>query len=207
MKIKKNHSFYNAFMHLKDDPVMFFLIKKFGNKITINDRYNSNYSKAISDLIIEQQVSFKAAITIKKKFNDLIKNLSNKEVINLNIEKIKNIGISFRKVEYIKNVYKFFLNNKIDFSISKNEDVIKNLTMIKGVGSWTAEMFLIFILFRKNIFSNKDLALINSIKINYNLPNLSKTQLFNLEKKWDPYKTTVSLLLWKSTENKIFYEK
>ena len=207
MKIKKNHSFYNAFMHLKNDPVMFFLIKKFGNKITINDRYNSNYSKAISDLIIEQQVSFKAAITIKKKFNDLIKNLSNKEVINLNIEKIKNIGISFRKVEYIKNVYKFFLNNKIDFSISKNEDVIKNLTMIKGVGSWTAEMFLIFILFRKNIFSNKDLALINSIKINYNLPNLSKTQLFNLEKKWDPYKTTASLLLWKSTENKIFYEK
>ena len=127
MKIKKNHSFYNAFMHLKNDPVMFFLIKKFGNKITINDRYNSNYSKAISDLIIEQQVSFKAAITIKKKFNDLIKNLSNKEVINLNIEKIKNIGISFRKVEYIKNVYNFFLNNKIDFSISKNEDVIKNL--------------------------------------------------------------------------------
>jgi len=207
MKIKKNHLFYNAFIHLKDDPIMDFLIKEFGNNITINDRYNPNYSKAISDLIIEQQVSFKAAITIKKKFNNLIKKLSNEEVLNLNKEKIKNIGISFRKVEYIKNVYKFFIDNKIDFNNSKNEDVIKNLTIIKGVGSWTAEMFLIFILFRKNIFSNKDLALINSIKINYNLPNLSKNKLLNLENKWDPYKTTASLLLWKSTENKIFYEK
>ena len=79
--------------------------------------------------------------------------------------------------------------------------------MIKGVGTWTAEMFFIFIFFRKNIFYDKNLALINSIKINYSLLNLTKNQLSNFKKRWSPYKTAVALLLQKSKENKIFYEK
>ena len=73
------YDFSNAFGHLKSDKVMAFLIKKFGHKITFDDRYDSNYSKAIANLIIEQQVSFKAAIAIKKRFNKLIKNISNQE--------------------------------------------------------------------------------------------------------------------------------
>ena len=68
------------------------------------------------------------------------------------------------KVNYIKNVYRYFQNNKIDFKKFKDNEVINMLTEIKGVGSWTAEMFLIFILFREDIFSKKDLALLNSIK-------------------------------------------
>ncbi len=60
--------FKDAFDHLKNDEIMFFLISKFRNDVTLKDRYESDYSKAISLLIIEQQVSFKAAITIKKDF-------------------------------------------------------------------------------------------------------------------------------------------
>ena len=78
---------------------MSFLIDKFEHDIDLLDRYDSNYSKAISFLIIEQQVSFKAAIAIKKRFDILIKNLSNKEVYELNIQKIKNVGISQRKAD------------------------------------------------------------------------------------------------------------
>jgi len=81
------------------------------------------------------------------------------------------------------------------------------LTKIKGIGKWTTEMFLIFILFRKNIFSNGDLALINSIKVNYNINNLSNKKLDTLKKSWSPHKTTASLLLWKSIEEKIFFQK
>ena len=193
----------DAFKVLKNDQVMSFLIKKFKNEIDITDRYNNDYAKAISDLIIEQQISFKAAITIKKKFNLLLNNSDN--LLDIPDEKIRLIGISSRKVEYIKNVYKFFESNEFDFQKLTDEETIKILCEIKGIGSWTAEMFLIFILFRQDIFSKKDLALINSIKINYGIKDLSNKKLDKLILSWKPYNTIASLLLWKSIEEKYFY--
>ena len=193
----------DAFKVLKNDQVMSFLIKRFKNEIDITDRYNNDYAKAISDLIIEQQISFKAAITIKKKFNLLLNNSDN--LLDISDEKIRLIGISSRKVEYIKNVYKFFESNEYDFQKLTDEDTIKILCEIKGIGSWTAEMFLIFILFRQDIFSKKDLALINSIKINYGIKDLTNKKLDKLILSWKPYNTIASLLLWKSIEEKYFY--
>ena len=193
----------DAFKVLKNDQVMSFLIKRFKNEIDITDRYNNDYAKAISDLIIEQQISFKAAITIKKKFNLLLTNSDN--LLDIPDEKIRLIGISSRKVEYIKNVYKFFESNEYDFQKLTDEETIKILCEIKGIGSWTAEMFLIFILFRKDIFSKKDLALINSIKINYGIKDLTNKKLDKLILSWKPYNTIASLLLWKSIEEKYFY--
>ena len=193
----------DAFKVLKNDQVMSFLIKRFKNEIDITDRYNNNYAKAISDLIIEQQISFKAAITIKKKFNLLLNNSDN--LLDIPDEKIRLIGISSRKVEYIKNVYKFFESNEYDFQKLTDEETIKILCKIKGIGSWPAEMFLIFILFRQDIFSKKDLALINSIKINYGIKDLSNKKLDKLILSWKPYNTIASLLLWKSIEEKYFY--
>ena len=193
-----------SFKHLKKDPIMKTLIEKLGNKITLYDRKDEDLAKAISQLIIEQQVSFKAAITIKKRFEILIKDLSYKEVLLIENEKLKSIGISYRKVEYIKNVYSYFLKTSFDFYSEKTDSVIKELTKIKGIGMWTAEMFLIFILFKIDIFSKGDLALINSIKINYNITDLKETTLNNIISKWSPFKTVASLLLWKSIEDKIF---
>tara|TARA_A100000164_G_scaffold324019_1_gene308248 strand:- start:2274 stop:2873 length:600 start_codon:yes stop_codon:yes gene_type:complete len=193
----------DAFKFLKNDKVMSFLIKRFKNEIDITDRYNNDYAKAISDLIIEQQISFKAAITIKKKFNLLLN--KNDNLLDIPDEKIRLIGISSRKVEYIKNVYKFFESNEYDFQKLTDDETIKILCEIKGIGSWTAEMFLIFILFRQDIFSKKDLALINSIKINYGIKDLSNKKLDKLISSWKPYNTIASLLLWKSIEEKQFY--
>ena len=199
--------FTNAFNHLKNDKIMSFLIDKFKNDITLKDRYESDFSKAIALLIIEQQVSFKAAITIKKRFVELISDKTPLQIVEIDNDVMQSIGISYRKVDYIKNTYLFFLNNKTDFQkINKNE-VIKELTKIKGVGKWTSEMFLIFILFKKNIFSKGDLALINSIKVNYSISQLSDQKLDSLIKKWTPYNTIASLLLWKSIEEKVFYKK
>ena len=195
------------FNHLKKDKVMEQLINKLGYQIDIRDRYFKNYAKAISEIIIEQQISFKAAISIKKKFNALISGLSDKQIIEIDDTRLKEIGISGMKVNYIKNVYRYFQNNKIDFKKFKDNEVINMLTEIKGVGSWTAEMFLIFILFREDIFSKKDLALLNSIKKNYNIDDLSNEKLDLLIDSWKPYNTFASLLLWKSIEENIFYEK
>lgn len=199
--------FTNAFNHLKNDKIMSFLIDKFKNDITLKDRYESDFSKAIALLIIEQQVSFKAAITIKKRFIELISDKTPLQIVEIDNDVMQSIGISYRKVDYIKNTYLFFLNNKTDFKKLNKNEVIKELTKIKGVGKWTSEMFLIFILFKKNIFSKGDLALINSIKVNYSISQLSDQKLDSLIKKWSPYNTIASLLLWKSIEEKVFYKK
>ena len=98
------NSFKESFKHLNKDPVMAYLINTFGDQISINDRYEDDLAKAISQLIIEQQVSFKAAITIKKRFNSLIKKLSHQDVLKISNKNLQTIGISFKKVEYIKNV-------------------------------------------------------------------------------------------------------
>ena len=196
--------FNESFKHLKKDPIMKSLINKLVNKITLYDRKDSDLAKAISQLVIEQQVSFKAAITIKKRFKTLIAGLSYKEIILIENEKLKSIGISYRKVDYIKNVYTYFLTTNFDFYSKSSESVIKELTKIKGIGKWTSEMFLIFILFDKDVFSKGDLALINSIKINYNISDLTNEILDQITIKWSPHRTIASLLLWESIENKIF---
>lgn len=194
-----------AFKHLSRDNVMNYLISKFSDKIDWGNRFDTNNAKSIANLIIEQQISFKAAITIKKRFSELIKNKSNLEILTMSNEEIQSVGVSHRKAQYIKNIYQFFQNNNIDFNKMSNQDVISSLTQIKGIGEWTAQMFLIFNLFRPNIFSPKDLALINSIKINYQYNNLDKTDLEKLNKKWSPYNSIACLLLWESVENKIYF--
>ena len=200
-------NFSEAFDYLRKDEVMSFLIKKLGNQITLTDRYDKDFAKAISLLIIEQQVSFKAAITIKGRFLNLILNKTSKEIINIDDLQMQSIGISHRKVNYIKNTYSYFIKNKIDFKTLDEKGVIKELTQIKGIGKWTAEMFLIFILFKTDVFSKGDLALLNSIKINYSIKDLSNKKLDSFIKKWTPFNTIASLLLWKSIEEKIFFKK
>ena len=194
-----------AYNYLSKDDCLNHFIIKFSDVIDITERYSVNYVKALADLIIEQQVSFKAAITIKKRFSDLISNLSNNEILELKLEKLQSVGISYRKAEYIQNVYMYFQESKYDFNSSSNEDVISELISIKGIGLWSAQMFLIFVLMRIDIFSPGDLALMNSLKINYKIDIKNKKTVESLVNKWSPYKSVASLLLWKSIEEKYYY--
>ena len=194
-----------AYNYLSKDPCLDHLINKFSNNINILERYNENYPLALAYLIIEQQVSFKAAIAIKKRFIQKVENLTNDQVIDLDDKDLQSVGISFRKAIYIKNVYKYFKNNDYDFINASNQEVINELTMIKGIGLWSSEMFLMFVLMRINIFSKGDLALMNSIKINYKIDIKDDYKLNSLVESWSPYKSVASLLLWKSIEEKYFF--
>ena len=205
MLLNNKDTIKKGFTFLSNDPVMDFFINEFGNQIDPLDRHNNNYAIALSNLIIEQQISFKAAITIKKKFDDLTKLLSNREILEIDNETIQSIGISFRKVDYIKNIISFFENEKPDFSNLDDKEISKKLCSIKGIGPWTSEMFLLFVFHKPDIFSFGDIALINSIKVNYNLNNHDEIKELTL--KWKPYRSIASLLLWKSIENQIFYKK
>ena len=194
-----------AYNYLSKDLCLKFLVKRFSDEIDISERYNENYAKALAFLIIEQQVSFKAAITIKKRFSDKVNNLSDVEILNLEITDLQSIGISLRKAHYIQNVYKYFQDSKFDFKSASNKDIISELTKIKGIGLWSAEMFLMFILMRINIFSLGDLALMNSLKVNYKINIKDKDAVESLIELWSPYKSVASLLLWKSIEEKYYY--
>ena len=204
MLLNNKDTIKQGFTFLKNDPVMDFFINEFGNQIDPLDRHNNNYAIALSNLIIEQQISFKAAITIKKKFDDLTKLLSNREILEIDNETIQSTGISFRKVDYIKNIISFFENEKPDLSNLDDKEISKKLCSIKGIGPWTSEMFLLFVFHKPDIFSFGDIALINSIKVNYNLNNHDEIKELTL--KWKPYRSIASLLLWKSIENQIFYK-
>jgi len=194
-----------AYNFLSKDKCLDYLIKRFSEEINISERYDSNYSRALALLIIEQQVSFKAAITIKERFLKMINNLDNLEVLQIHSDDIQSIGISHRKVEYIKNVYEYFQKSNFNFQESSEDDVIKELTKIRGIGLWSAQMFLIFVLYRINIFSKGDLALMNSLKINYQIDIKNTDHVDKLIDNWSPYKTVASLILWKSIEEKYFY--
>ena len=81
----------------------------------------------------------------------------------------------------------------------------EELISIKGIGKWTIEMFLMFELGKPDIFSKGDIALINSVKKNYKMNDLDNKKLEDLIKSWSPYNSTASLLLWKSIEDKLFF--
>ena len=205
MLLNDNNTIKQGFNYLSSDPIMNFFIKNFGDEIDALDRYDDNFAIALCNLIIEQQISFKAAITIKKKFANLIKSFSNKEIIKLDNDTIKSIGLSYRKVSYIKNILRFFEEEKIEFNKLNDEGITKKLCSIKGIGPWTAEMFLLFIFHRPDIFSFGDIALINSVKKNYGIENTSEIKKLTLM--WKPYRSIASLLLWKSIENQLYYKK
>lgn len=205
MLLNDKNTIKQGFNYLSSDPIMNFFIKNFGDEIDALDRYDDNFAIALCNLIIEQQISFKAAITIKKKFANLIKSFSNKEIIKLDNDTIKSIGLSYRKVSYIKNILRFFEEEKIEFNKLNDEGITKKLCSIKGIGPWTAEMFLLFIFHRPDIFSFGDIALINSVKKNYGIENTSEIRKLTLM--WKPYRSIASLLLWKSIENQVYYKK
>ena len=133
----------------------------------------------------------------------MITDLSNNEILKL--DNLQSIGISYRKVSYIQNVYNYFQDSKYDFTSASNKDVITELVTIKGIGLWSAQMFLIFVLMRIDIFSPGDLALMNSLKINYKIDINNKKTVESLVEQWSPYKSVASLLLWKSIEEKYYY--
>lgn len=196
---------HKALKTLKMDPVMEFLGQQFGSVITISDRYESDHAKALALLVVEQQVSFKAAYTIKQRFLKIIDGLSYEEILELDNDLIQSAGLSRRKVEYIKNIYHHFIETAPDYTQMTPQEISAALIKIKGVGQWTIEMFLIFVLGEPDIFSKGDLALINSIKRNYGLDPLNDEALDELIQRWSPYNTVASLLLWRSVEQKIYF--
>ena len=166
-----------------------------------------NYFWSLCRSVIYQQISGKAAKKISDRYLSLYANgerMLPSEVIDIDINKIFKVGISRQKASYIKNIAHAFNTKIIDEkNISKLNDreIIDQLTTIKGVGKWTAEMFLIFTLRRPDVFPVTDLGVQKGFKIFYSLDDLPTIELMNKKSEsWKPYRTIMSLYLWYAVE-------
>ena len=165
---------------------------------------NTNYFHCLLNSIIGQQISVAAASAIKKRLFLLHKNINPVNIIKINNKSFSKIGLSKQKILYIKNFLNFFLQNKKFIqNINKYDEIeIKNkLISIKGIGDWTADMFLIFGLGKSNIFPKGDLGFLKAISISYKkkLP-ISEKNLYKLFIKWTPYNTIATWYLWRSLD-------
>ena len=182
--------------------------------VTLFDQFNvpalkdeENYFWSLCRSIIYQQISGKAAQAISERFINLFPSkidLKPRQILETDINNFYGVGLSKQKANYIKNIASAFYNNIIDennLSNLSDDDIIKILTSIKGVGPWTAEMFLIFTLKRPNVLPLTDLGIQKGFKNFFSMNEMPSIKFMeNESRKWEPYKTIVSLYLWFAVE-------
>jgi DNA-3-methyladenine glycosylase II len=159
--------------------------------------------------IMSQQLSTKVATVIRKRFIDLYGGEPTAgQIVETPFEKLRAIGLSNAKVNYVQNVARFEMEKGMShqmLSKMSNEEVIEYLTQIKGVGRWTTEMLLMFALCREDVFALDDLGLQQAVIKLYDLKHRKKKIMLNriskISEQWSPYRTYASLYLWRWKDN------
>ena len=183
------------------DKVLKNLIQTYKNEYL---NLNSNYFHSLINSIIGQQISVSAADSMKTKFFKLKRNITPQTVSKIRTTDLRKCGLSRQKILYIRNISKFFLQNKKfikNINKTSEEEIYNNLIEIKGVGNWTIHMFLMFSYGSSNIFPTGDLGFLKAISKLYKvqLP-ISERKLKLLYKKWSPYSSQATWYLWRSLD-------
>tara|TARA_Y100001970_G_scaffold205843_1_gene250690 strand:- start:10037 stop:10651 length:615 start_codon:yes stop_codon:yes gene_type:complete len=188
----------NSIKHLAQDQKLKILI----NKHPIPKfSTNTNYFDALSKSIIYQQLSGKVAKIIYVRFLSLFekKNPTPNQYLKLPISTFRDIGLSKQKINYIRNLSKFFIaqNNQYQFKNDSDQKIYSQLIEIKGIGQWTIDMFMMFTLCKPDILPVGDLGIKKAFKKLYNLEELpSKSFMENKSLNWRPYRTIACCYLW-----------
>jgi len=198
----KDYSMKEATLALKIlDPELVTLLDSF----EIEDwTPETNYFKSLTRTIIYQQLSGKAASTISNRFISLYHGKSYPtpaDILNTDHDILRSVGLSNAKVKYIKNIAQAFLDGTVDHqNLGKlsDEEIMEKLIAIKGVGPWTAQMFLMFTLNRPDVFPAGDLGVQKGFQQYFKLKKLPSPKIMEKRaKKWKPYRTVASLYFWK----------
>ncbi|MDQ0590676.1 DNA-3-methyladenine glycosylase family protein [Variovorax paradoxus] len=191
-----------ACKHLaKKDRVMKRLIPKFGDAC-LESRGDAFTTLARS--IVGQQISVKAAQTVWDKFALLPRKLTPANVLKLKVDDMRGAGLSARKVEYLVDLAIHFDSGAVHVDSWKDmsdELIIEELVAIRGIGRWTAEMFLIFHLMRPNVLPVDDLGLLNGISVNYFSGDpVSRSDARDVAVAWAPYCSVATWYIWRSLD-------
>jgi DNA-3-methyladenine glycosylase II len=191
-----------ACAHLaKKDRVMKKLIPQFGDAI-LETRGDAFVTLARS--IVGQQISVKAAQTVWDRFALLSKRMTPAAVLKLKVDDMRAAGLSVRKVEYLVDLAVHFSAGAVHVKAWQEMDdeaIIDELVTIRGIGRWTAEMFLIFHLLRPNVLPLDDVGLINGISRNYfSGEPVSRSDAREVAQAWSPYATVATWYIWRSLD-------
>ena len=186
----------------KKDIVLRKIIKKY-NKGFLTTKNNPFFS--LCRTIVGQQISVKAADSIWTKFEKKCKKkIKPKIIIKMPSRNLKSAGLSRQKIRYLKNIAKAFASKSFDIAKIKkmdDNDAINYITKLKGLGVWSAEMFLMFNLNRPNIFPIKDIGLLRAISKNYKTSYPpSKRFLNKISKLHAGYRTVFTWYMWRSID-------
>jgi len=190
--------------HLFLDPRLDTVVAQFGELPPIQKSENL-YTEILSS-IVSQQLSVKAANTIWKRFISLFPNsiVEPQLVLLISDDKIREQGISRPKISYIKGISEAVINGSLlvdSLHTMTDQEVIDELTKLKGIGKWSAEMILIFSLGRSDIFSLGDLGLRNAVAKLYGVDRDDLVEIQKISERWAPNRSLASRYLWKSLDN------
>ena len=186
----------------KKDPVLRKVMKKY-NKGFLTTKNKPFFS--LCRTIVGQQISTKAADSIWGKFEKKCKkNIKPNTILKISSRSLKSVGLSRQKIKYLKNIAKAFISKSFDVTKLKKMndiDAINYITQLKGLGVWSAEMFLMFNLNRPNILPLKDIGLLRAISQNYKTPYPpSKKFLEKISKIHYGYRTVFTWYMWRSID-------
>lgn len=186
--------------HLKKDRKLAKIIDHIGE---YNISQTKNPYESLVEAIITQQLSGKAADSISKRFRGIYGRFPKPaDVLKTPDSKLRKAGLSGMKVKYIKDLSKRIDSGELKLNSMKklqDDQIVEELTKVKGIGRWTAEMFLIFSLGRLDVLPVGDLGLRKGVQRLHSLPELpEKDEIEKIAQKWRPYRTVATWYLWKS---------
>ena len=158
----------------------------------------------LSRAIVGQQISVKAAQAVWERFEKKIIIVNPKNTLNMHYMSFKSCGLSKQKIKYLKSLATAFINKELKILESKtasDDEIVEQLIKVKGIGKWTAQMFLIFNLCKPDVFPEDDLGLIKGICVCYNLKYpIKKETAIKMSKKWKPWRSVATWYFWRSLD-------
>ena len=181
------------------DQIIASLIATYPNEVMIN---HQNPFSTLVKAIVGQQISIKAAATICQRLESLINHFSTENYLAAKEDELRQCGLSRPKIRYITNVANALESDKLTpstWSTMSDNEIAKQLMSISGIGTWTAQMFMIFYLHRADILPLGDIGLINAINLHYGSgKDLSQSDIKKIAQVWQPYRTVATWYLWRS---------
>lgn len=178
------------------DPRMAEVIDKIG---VVRRRVIPDVFAALVHSIVGQQISTKAHESIWRKVEERVGEVSPKNILAISPELLQSVGISFRKIEYIRDAARRFESGEFDvlsFDSMSDEQVIEKLTQLKGVGVWSAEMLMLFSMRRQDVLSFGDLAILRGLRMIYHHRRIDRRLFEKYRRRFSPCNSVASLYLW-----------
>jgi DNA-3-methyladenine glycosylase II len=191
---------------VRRDPVIASLIKRHG-PCGLADRQHEDAFTALTHAIISQQLSTRAAATIARRFDALFNGPPTAAAVaRLNDDQLRAVGLSSQKIRYMRDLSTKVTDGSVPLEKVNDladEDVILSLTQVKGIGRWTAEMFLMFRLHRPDVLPVDDLGILKAVQRAYGLRKMPRPdRLTKIGEPWRPYRSVACWYLWASLGNK-----